>query len=70
MAANLCVLPRALAPRLPAGFIHSRPEPLYFWFYFVLINAIWIVVPFLCLLHAWNKISAAVGSSKPKAKRR
>ncbi|KAL4858675.1 3-beta-hydroxysteroid-Delta(8) [Chlorella vulgaris] len=49
------------------GFIHSRPEPLYFWFYFVIVNAIWIVVPFLCIGHAWGKISTAVG--KPKAKR-
>ncbi len=63
----------ALGPHCfpPAGFIHSRPEPLYFWFYFVVINAIWIVVPFLCLSHAWAKISEAVGKSgKPKAKRR
>lgn len=35
-----------------AGFEHlvngvsfSRPEALYFWFYFVFMNAIWIVVP-------------------------
>lgn len=46
------------------GFVHSRPEPLYFWFYFVIINSIWIVVPFLCIVHAWNRIAAAVGSGK------
>lgn len=24
---------------------YSRPEPLYFWFYFVFLNSIWLVVP-------------------------
>ncbi len=51
-----------------AGFIHSRPEPLYFWFYFVFINAIWIVVPSLCILHAWGKIHAAVSISASTTK--
>ena len=35
---------------LTAGLKHSRPEPLYFWFYFVFMNAIWIVVPGLIIL--------------------
>ncbi|PSC69778.1 sterol 8,7-isomerase [Micractinium conductrix] len=52
------------------GFVHSRPEPMYFWFYFVVVNAIWIVVPLACVAHAWRAISAAVGSGKPKAKRK
>lgn len=30
------------------GMIHSRPEALYFWIYFVFVNAIWILVP------GWN----------------
>ena len=30
---------------LHAGWIHSRPEPLYFWFYFVVVNGIWVVIP-------------------------
>ncbi|KAL4445423.1 hypothetical protein ABPG77_011248 [Micractinium sp. CCAP 211/92] len=45
------------------GFIHSRPEALYFWFYFVFVNAIWIVVPFCCVAHAWGKISKAVAAA-------
>lgn len=27
------------------GVTYSRPEPFYFWFYFIFMNAIWIVVP-------------------------
>lgn len=27
------------------GVLHSRPEALYFWGYFVVMNAFWIVVP-------------------------
>ncbi|QIW96350.1 hypothetical protein AMS68_001868 [Peltaster fructicola] len=27
------------------GVSYSRPEPFYFWFYFIFMNAIWIVVP-------------------------
>ena len=53
--------------------MHSRPEALYFWFYFVIVNAIWIVVPSMCIAHAARKISAAVaasGGGKGKAKRK
>lgn len=28
-----------------AGISYSRPEAFYFWFYFVLMNAFWIVIP-------------------------
>jgi cholestenol delta-isomerase len=28
-----------------SGVSHSRPEPLYFWGYFVGMNAPWIIVP-------------------------
>lgn len=55
-----------------AGFIHSRPEALYFWFYFVFVNAIWIVVPLCCVAHAWGKIAkavAAAGASGRKGKK-
>jgi len=27
------------------GLTYYRPEPYYFWFYFVFMNAIWIVIP-------------------------
>jgi len=35
---------------------YSRPEPLYFWGYFVFLNAIWIVVPALLL---YNSVMAS-----------
>eukprot|EP00887_Chlorella_sp_A99_P001896 scaffold18.g1896.t1 len=44
------------------GFVHSRPEALYFWFYFVVINSFWIIIPALVIVHAWGKVSAAVGA--------
>lgn len=28
-----------------AGVTYSRPEPFYFWFYFVLMNFFWILIP-------------------------
>lgn len=39
---------------------HSRPEALYFWFYFVVINSVWLVIPGMCLVYAVRKINAAV----------
>ena len=54
--------------------MHNRPEPLYFWLYFVIINGIWIVVPSMCIAHAATKINNAVaatsGGAKDKAKRK
>ena len=54
---------------------HSRPEPLYFWFYFVVVNGIWIVVPIVCIITAARRINAAVaraegggGAKRAKAK--
>lgn len=41
-------------------FIHHRPEPLYFWGYFVVLNGIWIVVPALVLSYSAYHSSAAV----------
>lgn len=28
-----------------SGKVYYRPEPFYFWVYFVLMNAVWIVIP-------------------------
>lgn len=49
-----------------SGLVHSRPEWLYFWFYFVIVNAVWIVVPLIVLLNAARHISAAVQSGDPR----
>ena len=36
-------------------FPHSRPEPLYFWFYFFFMNFLWIVLPFILIVQAvWH----------------
>lgn len=42
------------------GLVHSRPEFIYFWFYFVIVNGVWIVVPAIVLTKAAMRISAAV----------
>lgn len=49
---------------------HSRPEWLYFWFYFVIINGIWIAVPFACIVWASNRINAAVERADDEARGR
>ncbi|EIE25266.1 Emopamil-binding protein [Coccomyxa subellipsoidea C-169] len=42
------------------GLKHSRPEWLYFWFYFVIVNSIWIVIPAAVVaISAWQ-ISKAI----------
>ncbi|KAK9820062.1 hypothetical protein WJX72_005605 [[Myrmecia] bisecta] len=50
------------------GLKHSRPEPLYFWFYFVFINSIWVVVPFICMYNAARAISTAVAKGNKHSK--
>lgn len=41
---------------------HTRPEFIYFWFYFVIINGIWIVIPFACIVWAVKRTTAAVAA--------
>ncbi|XP_068105984.1 3-beta-hydroxysteroid-Delta(8),Delta(7)-isomerase [Hyperolius riggenbachi] len=42
------------------GFSHSEMwHPIYFWFYFVFMNALWIVIPSALILDAWANISKA-----------
>ena len=42
------------------GFSHGEAyHPLYFWFYFVFMNAIWIVVPLLCIWESYQELSKA-----------
>ena len=42
------------------GWIHARPEPLYFWFYFVVINGIWVVIPGIIAIASSAKLCHAV----------
>ncbi|XP_044539547.1 3-beta-hydroxysteroid-Delta(8),Delta(7)-isomerase [Gracilinanus agilis] len=42
------------------GFQHGEfGHPLYFWFYFVFMNALWIIVPSALLLDAWRHLTCA-----------
>lgn len=51
------------------GLTHSRPEWLYFWFYFVIVNAIWIIIPSYIICGAARKISTAVAiQQRPNTK--
>ncbi|XP_060108729.1 3-beta-hydroxysteroid-Delta(8),Delta(7)-isomerase [Heteronotia binoei] len=45
-------------------------HPIYFWFYFVFMNGLWIVIPALLILDAWKHLSAsqrAMDASKLKS---
>lgn len=33
---------------------------MYFWIYFLAVNGIWIVVPSLCIRHAFGKLHQAL----------
>ncbi|KAK1801730.1 hypothetical protein P4O66_022368 [Electrophorus voltai] len=40
------------------GYIHSEYNHLvYFWFYFVFMNVLWIVIPFLLIVDSWCQLS-------------
>ena len=45
---------------------YSRPEAFYFWFYFVFMNAFWIVIPAI-LIYSGIKCSARAFESLEKA---
>ncbi|KAL6482801.1 hypothetical protein MHYP_G00076730 [Metynnis hypsauchen] len=41
------------------GYIHSEyGHPIYFWFYFVFMNVLWIVIPFVLILDSWCQLSS------------
>ena len=53
------------------NFIHGEMwHPLYFWFYFVFMNLLWIVIPLLLIYQSWVNLAKAQavsdGSSKKK----
>lgn len=42
------------------GYVHSElGHPIYFWFYFVFMNALWVVVPLALIVDAWGHLSGA-----------
>uniref|UniRef100_A0A8C3BK26 EXPERA domain-containing protein n=1 Tax=Cairina moschata TaxID=8855 RepID=A0A8C3BK26_CAIMO len=42
-----------------AGWAHADPHPLYFWGYFVALNALWLLIPGALLLQAGLRLAAA-----------
>lgn len=55
----LLLLP-LLLPLFPGIMRHTRPEFIYFWFYFVIVNGVWLVVPMACMIHAAKHINHAI----------
>jgi cholestenol Delta-isomerase len=51
------------------GLPHTRPEPMYLWFYFTFMNAIWLVLPALCTWDSLSKMTAAVRATSAKCKK-
>lgn len=42
------------------GYVHSElGHPIYFWFYFVFMNALWVVIPGMLIVDSWRQLSAA-----------
>ncbi|XP_075041668.1 3-beta-hydroxysteroid-Delta(8),Delta(7)-isomerase [Mixophyes fleayi] len=54
------------------GFSHSEMwHPIYFWFYFVFMNALWIVIPSCLIVDAWINLShsqAKADAARPPSK--
>lgn len=52
-----------------SGKAYYRPEPYYFWFYFVFMNAFWLIIPSICVYSSFKatarafRISKAVGAN-------
>ncbi|CAG8537126.1 6235_t:CDS:2 [Ambispora leptoticha] len=42
------------------GSPHSRPEPYYYWGYFVFANAFWTVIPSALIFDSWVRLTSAV----------
>lgn len=55
------------------GYAHSElGHPIYFWFYFVFMNMLWIIIPLLLIIDSWRQLSSvqtyadAMGTQKDK----
>ena len=45
------------------GAPHCRPEPFYFWFYFVFMNSLWIVFPLSIMISSGSQIILGLESA-------
>ncbi|KAL3147959.1 hypothetical protein ABBQ38_014254 [Trebouxia sp. C0009 RCD-2024] len=50
------------------GGVYARPEALYFWFYFIIVNSIWIVVPALVMGYSAGHINRRVAYASAQKK--
>lgn len=42
------------------GYVHSElGHPIYFWFYFIFMNFLWIVIPLFLIVDSWRQLSVA-----------
>jgi cholestenol delta-isomerase len=48
------------------GYVDVRPEPLFFWVYFVGCNAPWIIVPCLVLFSCFNELGGVSTTGKAR----
>ncbi|KAJ2896131.1 hypothetical protein MKZ38_005855 [Zalerion maritima] len=46
------------------GLYHSRPEPVYYWLYYVGFNAPWVIIPAILLWQSVLAIKSAFASAK------
>ena len=54
---------------LQEGFSHGEMwHPVYFWFYFVFMNALWIVIPAILIVEAFVKLSSTQALADNKKK--
>lgn len=56
----------SLAERTLVGTMHSRPEVLYFWVYYVGFNAPWVVVPLILLVQSLRAMGRAFEALEEK----
>ncbi|KAG0567255.1 hypothetical protein M758_7G156400 [Ceratodon purpureus] len=43
------------------------PGPVYYWFYYIFMNGIWVVIPLLISFRSWGAINRAFASTKKKS---
>ncbi|XP_062871903.1 3-beta-hydroxysteroid-Delta(8),Delta(7)-isomerase [Trichomycterus rosablanca] len=52
------------------GYMHSEyGHPIYFWFYFVFMNVLWIVIPFILIVDSWCQLSSSQASADQRVRK-
>lgn len=63
---GFCFLFPKLKSWSKTGFVYQRKEPLYFWFYFVTMNGIWIICPILVIWAMLKNVNEAMDEAQNK----